>query len=95
LDLGFKRLEPVASLLDARPNLHIVQTDKGLAGVNGVTFSREQFLNPPRELTRNRDVVSLDPAVRLNQSLGQAARDDESLHGVDAGGNYNKDQCDD
>jgi hypothetical protein len=91
LDLGFKRLEPSASLIDASPSLHIVQTDKDLACVNGVTFSGEQFLNPPRELTRDRDVVSLDPAVRLNQSIGQAVRDDESLHGVDAGGNYNKD----
>jgi hypothetical protein len=63
--------------------------------VDGVTFSREQFLNAPRELARNRDVVSLDPAVRLNQSFGQAVRDDESLHGKDTGGNYNHDQRDD
>jgi hypothetical protein len=41
LDLRFKRLEPAASLLDACPSLHIVQTDKGLARMDGVTFSRE------------------------------------------------------
>jgi hypothetical protein len=95
LDLGFKRLEPSASLIDARPSLHIVQTDKGLACMDSVTFSREQFLNPPSKLARDRNVVSLNPAVRLNQSHGQAVRDDESLHSIDAGGNYNQDRRDD
>jgi len=46
-------IESVAGLLDACPNLHIIQSDKGLACVDGITFSRKQILNSPRELTRD------------------------------------------
>jgi hypothetical protein len=72
LHLRFQRLGCVLCLLNASGGLAIIQSNKHLALRHRRTFPDEQFLDTSWKLARDSDVIALDSAVRLNQTVRES-----------------------
>lgn len=79
LYLCFQGLSCVSCLLDTRSPLTVIQPNEYLIFCHHRSFAHKQFFDTARELARDGDMIALDAAICLDQSIRKSSVQDPPI----------------